>query len=102
MDLDIATRLAQFLQQYGGWALSALLILALVKRDHDYRRAEREKFELALKLAPLADKMLALVERAAKARRRQRDTPPPEPRLAPAFPESDESPTNRIRLPGEK
>lgn len=75
MDIDIATRLAVFLKEYGGWAVASLAILALVIRDRDYRKSEREKYELALQIAPLTEKLMVFFQRASQRRRKKQPSP---------------------------
>lgn len=97
MEVDIAQRLASYLREGGVYGALALIILvSIVTIRHLYkelRKAEAEKFDLAIRVAPLASKMLEMIEKSvlAKARRGgggggstgafpSTPTPPPLPR----------------------
>lgn len=69
-DVTGLSQLAEFLERHGIHAFAALLLVAVVVLHRQLRRVEREKFELALMLSPLAEKLTKLLE--AGSRRRQR------------------------------
>lgn len=78
--LDFATKLAVFLRDYGVYATEALMIIAIVVLFRALRKSETEKFELALSIAPLAERLSEMFEAAAaKARSRssRESSPPP-------------------------
>jgi hypothetical protein len=78
VELNFAEKLAVFLRDYGVYATEALLIIAVVYLFRVLRRSETEKFELALSIAPLADRMTDMMERAAsRARARHNQSSPP-------------------------
>lgn len=81
IDLNFAEKLAVFLRDYGVYATEALLIVAVVFLFRWGRREAKEKFELALSIAPLADRLGSMLENAARARAtrntRNADSSPP-------------------------
>jgi hypothetical protein len=75
VEVDIAQRLASYLREGGVYGALALVILFSVYTiRHLYsavRKAEAEKFDLAIRLAPLASKLLEIIEKGAQAKARR-------------------------------
>lgn len=72
MDLNFAKDLAGFLQTDGVYAFCSLALIGYAIKDRQLRKSEQEKFELALEIAPLADRLGTMLENAAKAAARGR------------------------------
>jgi len=68
MDVDIAAHLAKTFQDYGIYAVTSLAVFAIVFLFRALRKTEREKFDVAVKLAPLVERLTEMLERAAQAR----------------------------------
>ena len=82
MDLNFAESLAVFLQNYGIYAFCSITLIGYALKDRALRKSEQEKFELALSIAPLADRLGDMLEKAARASARARrlyDSAPPAP-----------------------
>lgn len=79
--LNVAQSLAVFLQDYGIYAFCSITLIGYAMKDRQLRQSEQEKFELALSVAPLAERLGAMLEAAARARRtrhtRTNDSTPP-------------------------
>jgi len=81
MDINVLKAFAEFLQNYGSYAFETLLVFALVYVHRQWQKSEREKFELALSIAPLAEAMTSLVQNAARAKAKRSSPPPPSSNL---------------------
>lgn len=84
--MDPFTQFAEFLKEYGPYAVASIALGAVVVLWRALRKSEQARYELALKIAPLADKLATMIANAA---RRRRNTS--YPRLEASEPESDSS-----------
>ena len=77
-NLNIAQALAVFLRDFGPFATLALALLAIVFLFRELRKSDREKLEIAMSVAPLAERMTDMMERAgSRARARRNQSSPP-------------------------
>lgn len=78
LNLNVAQSLAVFLRDFGGYAMASLFLIGYVWRDRQLRVSDREKFELAMSIAPLAEALVEVLEHTAnKARIRSYNSRPP-------------------------
>jgi hypothetical protein len=77
-EFNFLKQLADFLKEYGVHAFASISLFVNAYLFRELRSSDREKFNLALSIAPLAEAMTALVQSAAKARARK-SSPTPSP-----------------------
>lgn len=81
MTLDTLTKLKDFLADRPEWAFLAIALLSLafvfrlfLKAKNDHLKEKDAHLATALKIVPLAEKLLAIVDAAKAASRRRRGT----------------------------